>query len=157
MAATLCPWRYFGMLLISNINPKIGSRFTSMKMLVVKSYFLKKLFFLIKTCFLPCFVWISKNLKNTSKLYWFFGTRRPKKILILFSNLVEKKSQNFNFVKNWKVTILLGKDGFKLHNMAADKKNSGRMSRIVWVTRFFLCGRIFFCPPPYYAVWLNHS
>ena len=25
-------------------------------------------------------------------------------------------------MKNWKVTILLGKDGFKLHNMAADKK-----------------------------------
>ena len=94
-------------------------------------------------------------MKNTSKLYRLFGARRPKKILILFSNLVEKKSLNFNFVKNWKVTILLGKDGFKLHNMAADKKNSGRISRIVWVARFFLCGRIFFCPPPYYAVWLN--
>ena len=39
--------------------------------------------------------------------------------------------------------------------MVADKKNSGCIGRIVWITRFFLCARIYLCPPPYYADWNN--
>ena len=29
------------------------------------------------------------------------------------------------------------------------------IGRILWITQFSLCRRIFFCPPPYYIVW-NH-
>ena len=54
-----------------------------------------------------------------------------------------------------KLLILFTRDGFKLHNMVADKTNSRRIGRIVRITQFFLCGRIHFCLPTYYAVW-NH-
>ena len=39
-----------------------------------------------------------------------------------------------------KLTILKVVDGFKLHNMMADTKNSCRIGRFVWIT----CGWIFF-------------
>ena len=44
------------------------------------------------------------------------------------------------------LTILLGVYGFKLLNMEANKKDSGRIGRIVWITQFFLCGQIFVVP-----------
>ena len=43
-----------------------------------------------------------------------------------------------------KLTILLGVDGLKMHNMVAETTNSGRIGRIVWITWFFLCRWIFF-------------
>ena len=53
MAETVGQCRSFGMLLISNKNPKIGSRFTSITMLVVKFDCLKEeeKTFLKKLCF----------------------------------------------------------------------------------------------------------
>ena len=41
--------------------------------------------------------------------------------------------------------------------MLMDKKDLAWMWRIVGITQFFLCVWIYFCPPPYYAVWLNPS
>ena len=42
-----------------------------------------------------------------------------------------------------KLTILFTSDGFKLHIMVANKKNPGRIGRIVWITRFSLCSQMF--------------
>ena len=51
----------------------------------------------------------------------------PKKIETSFSTLVDFFLQTEDFGKNKKLNILLGWDGFKLHNMVAGKTDSGRI------------------------------
>ena len=66
--------------------------------------------------------------------------------------MVEFIYKILDFVTNRKADKILGVDGYKLYDVLADTKSSGRIGRIAWIAWFFLCGQTKIGPPLYYAV-----
>ena len=56
------------------------------------------------------------------------------KILTSLYTLVEFICQTLSFVTNRKADTIISVDGFQLHDMVADRKNSGCIGRIFWIT-----------------------
>ena len=126
------------MLLISNINPKFGSRFNSVPMFAVKLD-LKEM---VKAKFLPILAKKMKKIKHTSKLYRFSSSWHAQDLnfITYFRRII---FSSFWLLHIQKHTMLLGMDSVKPNNMVAAKKDSGWIGRIVLITQIFQYGQIF--------------
>ena len=84
-------------------------------------------------------------------MYGFSGSMHAKYLNFTLEELIFQK---LYFVTNRKADNVIRYGFFqtKLYG-GGQKKDSGWIERIVWITRFFQCGRIFFvCLAPYYPV-----
>ena len=118
MAETVCQCKKIGMLLIYNINPKIGSRFTSIIMMDVKFYIWRE----------------KKGFRMYRKRFHFFKIHQNCMASVV-PGMQKKTLDSMTY---------FGRVAFSNCIIWWRPYNSGCIGRTLWTTWFFQCDQILF-------------